>query len=322
VRALVTAPYVGEIGWELMSWQGRVRRVFARGRFDRLIVLGAAGRSEFYVDMPLDYRTVDLVALPGDPYEDHRVMGDSFEPLPADAIRAAVREPVETTVEQLRSAGWEVQTLWPAYTGRFWPCDNRYQEFVRFHRPPPDPLPAPWVVLIQRTRSFGLKNWTPADWAELGGRLDDRGINTSIFPCDSRAAIEVLSACDLAVGQSTGGLHLAALCSCPRVVWSGHQYLCTSREMTNRQRYETWWNPFGAPVQVHEVTQLPPPAEAAEQVVRALEAIGRRTGSGASRIAFRAKWAVRSWLVRQVIQNGVYARWPWPIQRWVRYKLL
>ncbi len=65
MRVLVTAPYVGEIGWELMAWQGWVRRVFARGGFDRLVVLGAARRSALYADMPLDYRTVDLSGVPG-----------------------------------------------------------------------------------------------------------------------------------------------------------------------------------------------------------------------------------------------------------------
>jgi len=54
MRVLVTGPYVGEIGWELMSWQARVRRVFETGGFDRLVVLGSAGRSAFYADMPLE----------------------------------------------------------------------------------------------------------------------------------------------------------------------------------------------------------------------------------------------------------------------------
>ena len=322
MRALVAAPCVGEIGWELMSWQGRVRHVFHRGQFDRLVVLGSAGKSGFYADMPLDYRVLDLSALPGSAYEDRRFLAQVNEPMPPEAIRERVAGSVERVVGELRSGGWAVETLWPAYAGRPWLCDDRFQRFIQFQRPAREALPTPWVVLVQRTRGFGMSNWTLADWTRIRDDLHRRGIHTSVFPCESEAAIEALSACDLAMGQSTGGLHLAALCGCPALVWAAASHRWASWELTNRQRYETWWNPLGSLVQVYEVGRLPSPQTAAECVVHALHTIGRRTGSEAGCLAMRVKWWMRTQLARRVIQTRAYATWPWPIQRFVRYQLV
>jgi len=322
MRVLLVAPYVGEIGWELLSWQGRVRWVFERKGFDRLVVLGAEGKSGFYADMPGEYQVVDLSSVPGSAYEDRRVLQESQELLSPEAIQSIVEKMVVETVEKLQERGGEVETLWPAYSGVPWPCDVRHQRFIRFHRETPDPLPSPWVVLVKRTRSFGATNWSEQAWAELEKRLRNQGINTSIFPCDSEVAIEALSACDLAVGQSTAGLHVASLCGCPSLVWSVQAYLCAHSELTNQQRYETGWNPLGTPVQVYQFSQLPQPEEAAQQVIRALKMIGRHTGSVKQRVLFKSKWRIKNWLIQHMIQTHTFSRWPWPMQRFIRYKLI
>ncbi|MBI4578295.1 MAG: hypothetical protein HY718_01240 [Planctomycetes bacterium] len=321
-RVLLTAPYVGEIGWELMSWQGRVRWVFTRGGYDRLVVLGPAGKAGFYNGMKLDYQAVDLGYLPGTAYEDRRIVTASNELLPAERIRQCVAGLVDRAVTELTEQGGTVDTLWPAYDGTLWPCDNRHQRFMRYERPVADAPDSPWVVLVARTRAYRSgHNWPPSHWSELARRLGEHGVRTSVYPNDSEAAIAMLSGCDLAVGQSTGGLHLAALCGCPTMVWSLQRYLMWRWEITNRQRYETWWNPLGSPVIVRELPQLPEPQDAARQVLTALRAIGRRTGSAIQRAAFRCKWAVRTALNRRVIEPRRYARWPWPVQKFVRYQL-
>lgn len=321
-RVLVVAPSVGEIGWELMSWQARVRWAFARGGYDRAVVLGGTGKAAFYDGMPVDYREIDLGYLPGSPYEDRRLITASGEILPAERLRQCVAGAVERTIEELRGGGHEVDTLWPEYAGKPLPCDREHQLFVRYERNPDSVPGRPWVVLVQRTRAFdAAKNWPAQHWAELARHLRERGVHTTVYPCEAEAAIAMLSGCDLAIGQSTGGLHLAALCGCPTLVWSVQRYLMWRWEITNRQRYETWWNPLGSPVIVEDVTQLPSPEQAARQVMTALRAIGRRTGSVVRRATFRVKWRLRDGLRRRVIEPGRYARWPWPVQRFVRYQL-
>ncbi len=209
MRVLLTAPYVGEIGWELMSWQARVRFLFELGRFDRLVVLGAPGRSAFYADMPMEYREVDLSPLPGAPCEDRRALPPSHELLPAEAIRSALEPTVRRVAAELGDRGAETHVLWPDYAGTIYPCEHSHQTFIRFERPCRDPRPTPWVVLVRRNRSFGAANWPPDLWATLGQLLEARGVHTSFYPRGSEAAIAAASHCDLAVGQSTGQLHPA-----------------------------------------------------------------------------------------------------------------
>lgn len=321
-RILLTAPYVGEIGWELMTWQARVRWEFLHGSYDRVIVLGAAGKAAFYAGMPVDYRDVDLDCLPGAAYEDRRIISASGQIVAAGDLKNCVSETVERAVIRERSSGNEVDVLWPEYCGRLWPCEREHQSFIRYQRCCQERPAEPWVVLVQRTRAFeNTRNWPQANWDKLAGLLNARGVHTTVYACNAEAAIEMLSACDLAIGQSTGGLHLAALCGCPTMVWSVQRYLMWPWEITNRQRYETWWNPLGSPLVFHDVEELPGPEQAADQTLACLHAIGRRTGSTLRRAAFRVKWMLRSALRRRIIQPRRYAGWPWPVQRFLRYGL-
>lgn len=321
-HVLLVAPYVGEIGWELMTWQARVRKLFDAGRYDRVVVLGGRGKTAFYDGMPLEYRVVDLSSLPGAAFEDRRLIEGSSEPLSADQIKECLGPLVEQAAEEYRQSGNQVQVLWPEYAGRPMSCDPAYQRFVRYSRPSQEAPDEPWVVLVQRTRSYQAgRNWPAERWDELQRLLRDRGIHTTVYPAEADAAMAMVGACDLAVGQSTGGLHLAALCGCPTLVWSVQRYLLWPWEITNRQRYETWWNPLGSPVIVHEVPRLPVPEQAAEQVIHALHAIGRRTGSRLERAAFRGKWMLRQALRRWIIEPRRYAGWPWPVQKFVRYQV-
>jgi len=323
MRTLLTAPYIGEIGWELMSWQGRVRHAFHHGRFDRLVVLGAPGKSAFYEDMPLEYVAVDLSHVPGSPCEDRRVVGPNRELPTAQELREIVRPIVDQKLDQLHQQGHEVQVLQPGYDGTIYPCNPRYQMFVRFHRPITEHPPAPWVVMVQRTRTVGAENWPAESWSELADRLHRRGVHASVYPCESHAAIEAASNCDLAVGQSTGGMHLASLCGCPHVAWSVKgEYPHLRLQMTDRQRYQIFWNPLATPVLFHPVDAHPTPAEVENWVITGLQRIGRRTGSPLRRLQFRQQWHVKDWIIRHVIDRASFRQWPWPVQKFVRWGLV
>jgi len=323
MRVLVTAPYMGEFGWELMSWQGRVRWRFERGRFDRLVVLGEAGKAVLYADKPLEYHKVALSALPGLAYEDRRALAPGYEPVPAGRIRAAVEPLVAAVVTELQRDRHEVEVLWPDYAGTIYPCEPAHQRFIRFAAPCARTPPAPWVLLVQRTRQVGAVNWQPEQWSTLAELLRDRGIHTTVYPHDAEAAIAAATHCDLAVGQSTGGLHLASLCGCPHVAWSvSEPRLWTPWQITNRQRYETFWNPLATPVQFHEVSRQPEPSEVAGWVEHALEKIGRRTGSVLSKALSRGQWAFKRQLARRVVRQKTFKHWPWPLQRLARGQML
>jgi hypothetical protein len=54
-------------------------------------------------------------------------------------------------------------------------------------------------------------------------------------------------------------MHLASLCRTPHVVWTDAKKWARGR--TNRQKYETWWNPFGTPVHVIDEEGFDPAPE-------------------------------------------------------------
>lgn len=323
MKILLTAPYVGEIGWELLAWQGVVRHAFRHGQFDRLVVLGAPGKAGFYTDMPGNYIDIDLSDLPGTAYEDRRWLQGTGEAVPAQSIRELLKDRVAEVVHEYSAQGHHVEEMWPEYDGRFQPVDSRHQSFIRFDQPNQEPMPTPTIVLIQRTRNHGqFRNWASDQWEQLETLLNSRGIHTRVYPHDARAAIEMLGSADLAIGQSTGGMHLAGLCGCPRVVWGMENYLWTQWEFTNRQRYETIWNPLGTPTVYHPVQRNPEPSEVLHWVANMLHSMGRRTGSTAQRALWRCRWHARNSLAQQLMRRSVVRRFPWPVQRWVRYGLL
>lgn len=323
MRILLTAPYVGEFGWELMAWQARVRWVFQRAKFERVVVLGSAGKAALYEDMPGEYRVVDLSTVPGVPMQDGRILPGQAAMLPAEQIRAALDPMVSSIARELGSSGDTIRTFWPCFDGSLWPCHASHQVFVPFKRAARLTRPAPWVLLVRRDKATGHDNWSSQQWDDLAERLSGMGIQVSDYPCDAERAMELLAACDLAVGQSTGGLHMASLCRCPHLVWSPQaSRLWTRWEMTNRQRYETFWNPLGTPVQFRGGDSLPDVATVADWIMEALPRIGRRTGSLARRARFWHRWQWRSWLAQNILPSPLFRRCPWPFQRFVRYRLV
>jgi hypothetical protein len=329
MRTLLAGPYVGEIGWELMSWQAHVRRVFREEGFDRLVVLGSAGREAFYADMPLTYRVVDLSHVPGDACEDRRYDPQAGELVSSATIRTIVEPMIQSVAAELRCDGDDVVCLNPSYNGQILPCDSHHQRFIRFGaahdfaaaKSEPE---SPWVVLIPRSRSLKKnENWPAATWDALADRLHRAGVRTTVFPPHAGQAIDMLARCDLAIGHSTGGLHLASLCGCPHVVWSWDDTrLWTPFEMTQRQRYETWWNPLGTPMHFHPVRNQPEVEAVFGWTMKGLERIGRRTGSSVTSSSFRSVWRFRTWLSHNVVRSQRFKRVPWPIQRFVRYGLI
>jgi hypothetical protein len=323
MRLLVTAPYVGEIGWELMSWQARVRAVFRHGTYDRVIVLGAPGKEAFYEGMPLHYECVDLRGVPGTSYEDRRYLPDRRAIVAAHHIRSALEALVERLVREWREIAM-VDVLWPSYDGHIHPCTRRHQAFIQYGAGIEASSRRPQVVLVQRQRSLAAENnWPGEHWDDLGRLLNTRGIHTLVYPSNADEAIQALASSDLAVGGSTGGLHLASLCGCPHVVWScDDQTRWTPWQITNRQRYETFWNPLGTPVEYHATQSHPEPQEVADWVMGALERIGRRTGSRVSRYKARAGWQVRRQIASRTLSSRLFRCCPWPVQEWVRYGVL
>lgn len=134
-------------------------------------------------------------------------------------------------------------------------------EFVVYGQPDPDFIGV--VAVHARARPYiSPRNWPVAAWVEalsalapifkgarvvsigspdaaahVPGTEDMRGL-----PLDRQ--MDLLRSAQLAIGPSSGPMHLASLCKCPHVVWCGGPR--PEREET-MSRYRKHWNPHGTP---------------------------------------------------------------------------
>lgn len=265
---LFAGPWVGEFGWELMNWQGFVRKLSRR--YARTIVCCPAGREALYADFATEI-------IP------HRIRGiaecNVIHKLENPDELARVLALVPPGADHLKPLGYQ-------------PFSR--QEFVRFGTPRPELRVD--VLFHPRGRTFGTdRNWSPERWRALLAILRARGlrvgcigvraatldlaglagfedVGTAIPDWRDRPlseTLDVIASAGVVVGPSSGPMHLASLCGTPHVVWTDRARYARGR--TNRDKYEGWWNPHGTPVTVLDEDGFDPdPVKVAEAVVAQL----------------------------------------------------
>lgn len=316
-RVLLVAPYVGEFGWELMNWHGHIRHIARSGRFDRVIVAAPADRRALYAaDETVEVHPVELPDLPGIASEDHRITIEGGR-VPVEFIRGLLVNSLQNVESECGLNIGAADFMIPQLNGHLWPTTPHEQCFSDLRIPGPATID---VVLIPRRRDSALERNQPETWwDELAGKLTARGLRVERYVDGLSSAIAQLSRARLSIGASTGGLHLASLCRCPHYVWGcDSSQRWTGLRMSNRQRYETFWNPLGTPVIYDGVGWRPSLDHVVTRTCAALERIGRNDGHGADR-APSMNWRIRRGLAR-VVQTG--DRWPWRVRRLVHEALL
>ncbi len=320
---LIVAPYVGEFGWELMNWQGRVRWELMRRGAASVILCAAPDRRALYRDLTdqpgVRFCPMPTFDWPGRPNDDHRVGADDM-PIDADTLQALVQARVSRVLAQCGMDADGSDWLMPTYRSHLWSASASEQSFVGLRVPVATRFD---VLLVPRVRHHAVeRNQSAAWWSELADRLRAAGLCVEFYPGNIGSAVAMLSSAKLAAGASTGGLHLAGLCGCPHYVWgSGAEQRWTAWRMTNRQRYETLWNPLATPCIYDEIGWQPSIEQVVAGILKALRRIGLDETSDKS-LAFRAKWRVRRGLARMVEQTSSASVWPWRVRRFVREHLV
>lgn len=315
-RRIVIPPYVGEFGWELMNWQARVRRVVRESR-DAAITLGvAAGHEPLYEDLfaeaHVQAASVAIHDIHGQPSEDHRIDTDGLR---LDAARLK-----ETVIAAMVRAQVEIDganILWPDFCGRLLSTDPAQQQFLRFGRTAKSEID---VLLVPRVRASAYeRNQSQEWWHSLATRLQTSGLRVDFYAPPLSNAIAQLRAARLAAGGSTGGLHLASLCGCPHVVWGpGRAERWTSIQMSNRQRYETIWNPLGTRVRYAELGWRPTVEQAASAVRHAFDSIAVGISSPGAISFDRFRWRARRGLAGLWARGAAEGRTPWRVRELLR----
>lgn len=253
-RRLVAGPWVGEFGWEVMSWQGYVRKL-ARD-YDEVIVCSDDGNDALYTDCAHTY-------IP------HRLRGmrDCWW------MRTSDQAGMLDVMHHLKSLGGD--RLLPS---RFIPI--KHQKFISYG----DRQLMPHIdVLVHARKPIGRwpgRSWPQRNWDALARRLLSQGLRMAAIGTEAflpegvmdfrhlrlSETMNLISASTMIAGPSSGPMPLASLCLTPQLVWSdGKRY--SSIGCDNRRRFESVWNPFGTSCRVLDAYGWQPPIPILEVVI-------------------------------------------------------
>lgn len=252
-KQLVAGPWVGEFGWELMSWQGLLRK--SANEYDEVVVCAREGHEPLYKDFATTF-------IP------HQVKGlkDCWSASEVDMSQ------VNAMKNYLKSLGGDrmIPTGYTPITG---------QKFIKYgdrHRG--SRMGYRFDVIVHARMPIGKRpyhSWPNSSWNILVDMLKKAGLevaaigNEAYIPAgavDMRGAylqdvMDALANSRMALGPSSGPMHLASLCGTPHLVWSDNQRYSAIRG-TNKERYEQIWNPLQTPCIVIDEFGWQPPVEA------------------------------------------------------------
>jgi len=231
-ETLFAGPWVGEFGWELLCWQGFVRKLSRQYR--RTVICCPQGREALYADFAAQI-------IP------HHIRGTSecneVRDVKNPEEMARVLALIPREADYLRPLGYQ-------------PLDR--QEIIRFGQRRPE-LGVD-VLFHPRGRGFGTdRNWSEAKWLSLlermraaGLRVGCIGVKAATLPIPGdfedwrdkplAETLDIIASARVVVGPSSGPMHLASLCGTPHVVWADKARY--ARGHTSRAKYETLWNPL------------------------------------------------------------------------------
>lgn len=250
-KALFAGPWIGEFGWELMNWQGFVRKLSRR--YETTVVCCQAGNEALYADFAKrivthDYRGTAECNTVLEKEVAGKAMRLALDHLPGDA-------------DYLKPLGYQPfsRQEFTAY-GK---ARSEIRQDILFH---------------PRGRAFGAdRNWDRRKWEELVARLGRNGYRLGCIGLKSATleisgtytdfrdlplgqVMDVLASSRLLIGPSSGPMHLASLCRVPHLVWTDRKRYARGR--SNRDKYERWWNPLGTPAVVMDAHGFDPPVDA------------------------------------------------------------
>jgi hypothetical protein len=250
MRALFAGPWIGEFGFEIGTWQARVRAA-ARG-YPRVVVGCSASSQALYEDFCHEFR---LIPYAHNTTAHYRIRPDGEGWEVSDEL-------VAPFVEEAESVG--AVHLAP----RTYPPGQ--EQWHRYGSPHPG---LSYDVLLhcrwfkKGTVNADYRRCAPQDWwdrlvselhypriASIGlvdaslhaaGTDDLRGVATG-------SLMDVMASSMVCVGPASGAIHLAAVCGCPQATWSDMRKGRHAHPLS-KKRLLRQWNPFKVKVMIQQV---------------------------------------------------------------------
>jgi hypothetical protein len=250
VTWLLAGPFLGELGWELLQWQGWVRKQSLA--HDRTVISCRRSSRYLYEDFADQFIDAEVAGTP-----------DCWDLKQADVAAQQVAQH-----RLISFGGPSARYLRP--TG---PVSLENQVFIRFGK---RVGPCYDVVVHARTRPYrGDHNWPAASWDQLAAALNAAGLRVAAVGtaaycpkgCDDLRSNDLALTCNIlasarmVIGPSSGPMHLASLCGTPHLVWTDKK-VWSAVGCTNRGRYESVWNPLGTPCRILDEDGWQPPCAA------------------------------------------------------------
>jgi hypothetical protein len=251
---IIAGPWVGEFGWELMSWQGAIRKL-AESR--SVIVCCQRGHGDLYRDFAHRIIEHDIDIRRPDCWRGTVVDHTAFNLLIGElAVQGKLLGPsgvIPIEVQKFIKYGTPDRTL-----------ENRFDVIIHARAPINDPKrawpPEKWEMLTEILMDHNLR------MASIGTQAYYPKITADLRNIPLNETMDLMAGATMVIGPSSGPLHLASLCGTPHIVWTDNKFWSAAR-MNNRTRYEKAWNPLGTPCKVLDASGWDPPVETVASLV-------------------------------------------------------
>lgn len=245
-KKIIAGPWFGEIGWELLRWQGIFRNLAYKGY--KIVMASRPGHEALYQDYIEDY-----IGIEADP----RGEPDGWK-LSGQVIRLQ-----KALLDQY--PGYKYMDPTTCVKIGVDPLGSG-QKFIKYGQK--SNIRFDIAIHARSTNKCGtdIRNWPVGNWNSLIEKLKNYNIvligsssgaiskfkipkgrnpiKQSYIGASLGSTIDALASSRLVIGPSSGPMHLASLCGTPHLLWTDNKFW-GSCNGTNRDRYEKNWNPLG-----------------------------------------------------------------------------
>ena len=218
-RVVLFGPWIGELGWELMTWQSWCRK--KAKNYDKAYVCSFPDMKPVYEDfatfIPHGYKTRH--------FRMHRRFLERVNYQRPDDVTDYIAPFIryETDGEFIKygNPNAKYRYLIHARNKKDEKADRNYPVNL-------------WEELVINLQGTVASIGTGKDY-HITGTDDLKGISLDKL-------MDYMAGCELVIGGSSGIMHLACLCGAKRIVWHGSGNFIGGRDGINR--YRDVWNPF------------------------------------------------------------------------------